>query len=143
MGSWIFRPPLPVDECSAGPVEALPCFGACGLAVFGVPLGAVVDPFAFAFAVECAVAFAVDEAFWWLGFVSSDVVSFECGSVEVFGWVAVHGACAVFAFGAVYVVVEQVLSRHFVLGVAVAALLGGFHVPSFAFGGCRRSCTCV
>ena len=116
-----------MDECSAGPVEPLPCVGvSCGLAVFGVPLGAVVDPFAFAAAVECAVAAAVDEAFGWLCFVAVDVVGFEWCAVEVFGGVAVHGACAVFTFGAVYEVVEQVLSWHFVLCVAVAALFGGF-----------------
>lgn len=130
---------------SAWPVEALPCFGvACGLAVFGVPLGAVVDPFAFAVSVECAVAASVDEAFGWLGFVSSDVVGFEWCAVEVFGRVAVHGACAVFAFCAVYVVVDEVAAWDFVLGVSVAALLGGFlfgldlevfglHFPSFGF----------
>lgn len=86
---------------SAGPVESLPCFSVSGLAVHGVPFGPVFDPCAFAFAVEGAVTFAVYEAFGWLGFVSVYVVCFEWCSVEVFGRVAEHWACAVFTFGAV------------------------------------------
>lgn len=72
--------------------------------MFGVPFGAVFDPCAFSFAVEGAVAFAVYEAFGWLGFVSVYVVCFECGSVEVLVRVAEHWFAAVFAFGAVDVV---------------------------------------
>ena len=70
--------------------------------MFGVPFGPVFDPCAFSFAVEGAVAFAVYEAFGWLGFVSVYVVCFEWCSVEVFGRVAEHWACAVFTFGAIY-----------------------------------------
>lgn len=59
------------------------------------------NPCAFAFAVEGAVAFAVYEAFGWLGFVPVYVVRFECSPVEVFGRGAEHWFAAVFAFGAV------------------------------------------
>lgn len=69
--------------------------------MLGVPFGAVFDPCAFSFAVEGAVAFAVYEAFGWLGFVPVYVVCFKCSSVEVFGRVAEHWFAAVFALGAI------------------------------------------
>lgn len=69
--------------------------------MLGVPFGAVFYPFSFSFAVEGAVAFAVYEPFGWLGFVSSDVVGFECGAVKVLVRGAEHWFAAVFAFGAV------------------------------------------
>ena len=82
----------------------------------------MLDPCAFAFAVECAVAAAVDEAFWWLGLVPVDVVGFEWCAVEVPAGVAEHWSCAVFAFRSVYEVVEQVLARDLLLPVSVSAL---------------------
>ena len=124
---WLrfFGHPLPLDGGSAGPVDGF-AVPRDGLAVFGVPLWAVLHPFAFAVAVEGAVALAVDETFRWLGFVPADVVGFECCPVEVFVRVAVHGACAVFAFGAVDEVEQEVAAWHFVLVVAVATLCGGW-----------------
>lgn len=101
MSDFLVTPGSPANYFSAGPVEPLPRFSIRGLAVLGVPFGPVFDPCAFAFAIEGAVAFAVYEPFGWLGFVPVYVVRFECSSVEVFGWVAEHWACAVFTFGAV------------------------------------------
>lgn len=64
----------PGDYSPAGPVQ-LSIFGV--LVVFGVPFGAVLDPFTGAVAVEFAVALSVDEALWGLGFVAVDVVCFQ------------------------------------------------------------------
>ena len=129
MGAQIFWAPpplagwwLPADVVASWPVEGVPRAVVSGLAVFGVPVWSVLDPGAFAFAVECAVAAAVDEAFGWLGLVPVDVVGFEWCAVEVFGGVPEHRSRAVFAFCSVYEVVEQVFTWDLLLPVSVPAL---------------------
>ena len=79
------------------------------------------------------VAAVVEESCGEDCFVLVGVVGVEWSAVEVLVGVFVHGACAVGAFVAVCVVVEELLSS-FVVVVPVTALGGGlFHVSASLF----------
>lgn len=107
-----------------GPVEGVGVadVGGVCLPVLGVPFRPVLNPLGGA--VHLFVALVVDESACEVVFVGFPVVGVEGCPVEVLGRVAVHGASAVVAFGAVFVVVEELFASGDV-GVAVTALSGG------------------